>query len=63
MVIDESDAHTVLQYKISFERERGYLGPCFICINRLSELHIHIAELYTKLALLKMQQCQLNGKK
>ena len=55
MPIDEQDQSTLLEYKISAEREKGYVGDCVLDATQLAEIHMDVSALITKLELLKLR--------
>ncbi len=40
---DADDFDTVSAYHMQVQRERGYTGPCFICMPRLESLYMAYA--------------------
>lgn len=56
ITLTNNDQHTVLQYFTARQREAGYLGPCFINVHKLSEIHMKTAIIKTKAALNKIHR-------
>lgn len=51
ITLNDDDHSTILAYKKSVERARGYHGPCAISVSRLEELHMPMAQLVVFYAL------------
>lgn len=49
------DESTIHQYKVDVERARGYNGPCFVCVDRLAEIHMETCEALVQVALFRIK--------
>lgn len=48
ILLTEEDSHTVLEYFIHEQRSIGYKGPCFICLEKLEQLHMLSSKVVTQ---------------
>lgn len=58
--LNSDDHEVILTYFTSVQRQNGYQGPCFINVDRLSEIHMAYAELITSSYMAKLRVLHLN---